>query len=721
MVAGDLVALARVGAVLPGGFAIKRAKIRGVESFGMMCSEKELGLAEESSGILILPEGTPLGAELTEVLGLPDTVVEVEITPNRPDWLCVAGVAREVAALTGRALKLPEPVIAESAERAADAASVTIEAPDLCHRYAARLIRGVKIGPSPLWMQARLESAGVRPISNVVDVTNYVLMELGHPLHAFDFNKLAAGGSWSSAPRRARSSPRSTTPSARSTADNLMICDGGGAVAVAGIMGGLNSEVDDATEDVLLESAWFLPSNIRRTAKTLGLKTEASYRFERGADIEGLIRALERAAQLIVELAGGAVSRGILDAYPTRHEPKRIELRLARASSILGVAVEAEEAARLLGALGIAVTSRSADALRVEAPTFRVDIEREIDLIEEIARLRGYDTIPVTLPRSSGEPTTPSAETLFPDKLRDALAEAGLREAITLSFVDPCDDERIGLAPASPLLRQGAAPEPPGAGDLGAAHLAPSGAPARRGPQRPARAARRARSSRWGRPSTPWQGNPPREEMRAAGLIAGRRHPLGWWSTTDKADFFDAKGVVESALWRVGAEELRFEAAADIPWLQPGRAARILCGGQEAGWIGEVLPDLLDAYDLAAPVAVFQFDVGILGRPRKIAGNFRGLARFPAMERDIALLVDRAVTSEAVADVVRALDLPLVRGVLLFDAFEGGKLPEGKQSLAFRITYRDDERTLTEEEVSPVEKKIVAALTERFGARLRDA
>jgi phenylalanyl-tRNA synthetase beta chain len=721
MVAGDRVALARIGAELPGGFKIKKTKIRGQTSEGMMCSRRELGLADDHAGLLILPETAPLGERLLDVLGLPDTVIEVEITPNRPDWLSVCGVAREIAALTGRELKLPEPRVPENDTEAASLTSVTIEAPDLCHRYAARLIRGVKIGPSPLWMQARLTAAGVRPISNAVDVTNYVLMELGHPLHAFDFNKLRGRRI---VVKRAGDGEKFTTLDNSERAldtQNLMIADGEGSVAVAGIMGGLNSEVDDATQDILLESAYFSPAGIRRTAKQLGLRTEASYRFERGADIDGLIRALERAAQLIVELAGGSACRGIVDAYPTRAVARRVTLRLAKATSVLGVEIAAAEAEKLLTGLGLRVVESAAGHLVVEIPAFRVDLEREIDLIEEVVRLRGFDTIPETLPKiaMTAERSEPTGGSL-PDRTRDALAASGFQEIITLSFIDPADDDRIALRADSPLRAKVEIQNPLGREtsvlrtSLLPGLLRVASTNARRGK-------RDLRVFEVGRTFHPDCAEQlPVETMRAAAVLTGRRNPLAWWAGAEKADFFDGKGVLENVLTTLGVRDIRFAAASDIEWLQPGRAASFAAGGKTLGWIGEILPDLLGAYELVAPVVAFQFDLDAVADAASEVGAFPGLAKFPAMERDIALLVDRAVSTQALIDAVAELKLDLVKSVVLFDAFEGGKLPEGKQSLALRITYQSDERTLTEEEVSGVEASIVKKLAENHGARLRD-
>ncbi len=720
MIKGDKVALARVGAVLPGNFTISKAKLRGVESYGMMCSERELGLSEESAGLLILPQSAPLGARLGEVLGLPDTVIEVEITPNRPDWLSVYGVAREISALTGRPLKKPDISITESAAVAADLTSVEIKAPELCHRYAARLIQGVKIGPSPLWLQNRLKAAGVRPISNVVDVTNYVLMELGHPLHAFDFNRLVEKRI---VVDRAGEGEKFTTLDGQErevSTQNLMIKDGGGSVALAGIMGGLNSEVEESTTDVLLESAYFYPPNIRRTSKTLGLSTEASYRFERGADIEGLITALERAAKLIADLAGGEVSRGIIDAYPSPRAPKRIELRIEKIKGVLGLKVYEDEALRVLKGLGMEIISSAGGVITVDAPAFRVDIEREIDLIEEIARVIGYDKIPATMPRVTIEPGPLPVERRLAEKAKDALAQCGLMEAITLSFIDPADDDRIALEENSPLRRKVTLQNPLGQEtsvmrtSLLPGLLKVAGLNSRRG-------AKEVRIFEVGKTFHPVEGEPlPEERQHAAALLAGKREPLTWWAGQDRLDFFDGKGALQKALSILGVKNPRFEPATSITYLQPGRAALFSSEGKTLGWLGEIRPDLLDRFELTAPVVAFDIDLCAVMEVRSETPAFPGLAKFPTVERDIALLVGKEVKTQTIIDAIGAMGIEIVRSAKLFDVYEGEKIPADKQSLAFRLTYRSAEKTLTDEEVAVIHEKIVNELSGRFNARLRD-
>ncbi|GAB4255918.1 MAG: phenylalanine--tRNA ligase subunit beta [Deferrisomatales bacterium] len=721
MAPGDKVALARVGTRLPGGVKIKKSKIRGQTSWGMMCSERELALGEDHSGILILPPDAPLGAPVTEVLDLPDWILEVDLTPNRADCLSVVGVAREVAAITSVALRLPEPRVPETGGPVEAETSVEIRAPGLCHRYAARVIRGVRIGPSPGWMRRRLEALGVRSINNVVDVTNYVLLELGHPLHAFDLNRLSGGRI---VVQKAREGEVFTTLDGQERvldAECLMICDAERPVALAGIMGGLNSEVQDDTVDVLLESAYFEPRNIRRTAKKLGLSTEASYRFERGTDIEGLLRALDRCAELVAELAGGTVARGVWDAYPRPHEPVEVVLRLPKVEAVLGVEVPAERAVGHLERLGIQVLGRDGERVRVRIPTHRVDLEREIDLIEEVARLEGYEAVPTTLPRvpMAGEPLPPAAR--LADRARDALCACGLREAITYSFVDPGDDDRLGLPEGHPL-RSKVELANPLSRETGVMRTSLLPGLLRAAGQNLRRQARDVRLFEVGRTFHPQPGGPlPREVLRAAGVLTGRREPLGWWHKGEAADFYDAKGVAEQVLEALGAAGTRFEAAPDLPWLHPGQAARIQGGGELLGWLGQVHPLRLESYDLGGPVFAFELDLDAVARVAREPGPFTGLARYPAVERDLAIVVDREVAVQAVVDAIASVESPLVRSAVLFDCFEGGRLPPGKVSMAFRVTYRSEERTLTEADVTATEGELLARLQERVGAQLRQA
>src|SRR5262245_33495385 len=443
-------AFAPPGAVLPGGRRIAAAKIQVVESQGMLCSERELGIGEEhEAGILELPDARP-GADLVAELGLDDQVLEVEVTPNRPDCLSVLGIARELAALTGSRVRPPAIKLGESGEAAKSLARVRIEAPDLCHRFTARVIRGVTIGPSPSWLRARLRAVGLRPISNVVDVTNYVLWELGQPLHAYDYDTVADA---TIVVRRARADERFTTLDGQERAldaSMLLIADPQRAIGLAGVMGGANTEVTDRTTRVLLEAAWFAPASIRRTSRALGLRTDAAYRFERGADVEGLVTASARATALIAELAGGTIARGMVDAYPRKRKPQQVRLRMSRVARVLGVTPSPAQARRVLTGLGLPVKARGAD-LEVTVPSFRRDLAMEDDLVEEIIRVWGYDRIPSTLPGGAISLVIHPAALRQGQTVRRALVGAGLAEVVTYAFTDPARVE---------LLRRAVDPKP---------------------------------------------------------------------------------------------------------------------------------------------------------------------------------------------------------------------------------------------------------------------
>ncbi|MDF1551670.1 MAG: phenylalanine--tRNA ligase subunit beta [Deferrisomatales bacterium] len=721
MQAGDAVALARVGTRLPGGLKIKKAKIRGQASSGMMCSERELGLGEGHDGILILPPNTALGRPLVEVLGLPDTVFEVDLTPNRADCLSVVGVAREVAALTGAELRLPEPNLAESGEPIADQTSVTIEDPELCRRYAARIVRGVRIGPSPRWLQQRLQAVGVRALNNVVDVTNYVLMELGHPLHAFDLQRL---GGQRIVVRRARDGESFTTLDGQERcldADTLMICDGDGPVAVAGIMGGLNSEVEDTTRDVLLESAYFDPANIRRSSKALGLSTEASYRFERGTDIEGLIRALDRAAGLIAELAGGTVAAGIWDAFPGPRARRRVTCRPARVSAVLGVELSRDAIVTYLQALGLSPVAETGSETTFEVPPHRVDLEREIDLIEEVARLHGYDAIPATLPKVAMTAGERPAARRTADRARDVLVAAGLTEAINLSFIDPAEDERLALG-ADDALRRKVVIQNPLNSETAVLRTTLLPGLLRAAGLNNRRQTGAVRLFEVGRTYHPVDGQVlPREVQRVGAVLAGEQRPLGWLASAQAVDFFDAKGVVEGFVATLGVDGLGWETVTDRPWLHPGRGAVLVLGGEELGWCGQLHPDRAEAYQVPEPLFAFELDLNRLQQAGRKPGAFPGLDRYPAVARDLAVVLDRGVPVQQVLDAVadcRGRE-PLLRSATLFDIYEGERLAADKVSLAIRVVYRSEERTLTEEEVQRAEAGVLTHLEQQLGARLR--
>ncbi|GAB4561188.1 MAG: phenylalanine--tRNA ligase subunit beta [Geothermobacteraceae bacterium] len=717
---GDLVALAQVGSVLPGDFKIKKSKIRGQVSMGMLCSEKELGLSEESAGIMILPEGLDLGRPVFEALGLKDTRIEIGLTPNRPDCLSVYGVAREVAALYGVPLKKPEVQVSEIGPAAAGVTSVSIEEPEHCPRYMARVVKGVRIGPSPAWLVRKLESVGQRSVNNVVDITNLIMLELGQPMHAFDFDLLRQGRI---VVRLAEEGSRFTTLDGqerelRST--DLVICDGEGPVALAGIMGGENSEIGDTTCNILLESAYFKPTTVRRTAKRLGIHSESSHRFERGTDINMVPFALDRAAMLVAELAGGEVAKGAIDAYPNPFEPARIELRMQRCNEVLGLDLNIDTARKHLESIGIACDTVPGDRLSCGVPSFRPDLEREIDLIEEVARLAGYDTIPVTMPVSRLIDNEAREHKKFVDRARNCMVGQGFNEIVSYSFISPEAWDQLGLSAGDPrrqvirllnplteeqsvmrttlvpsMLQTVAGNLAYRSHDLRLFELRPVFLPATGGEEEH---------------QEPW---------RLSLALSGRRSPLGWASEEQAVDFFDLKGACELLFGHLGIEGVSWQADAGEPWLHPGKSARLLAGEVQVGVAGELHPEIQSRLDLEQTVYVAEIDIEQLGGLPRPGVRFSKLSRFPDTFRDSAILVDDDLGAEQVLEVVRQASPKFAEDVVLFDLYRGKGVPEGKKSLAFRVRYRSFDQTLTDEQITRAHDKIIRRLEKEFGARIR--
>jgi phenylalanyl-tRNA synthetase beta chain len=728
---GDVVPLARVGAVLPGGQRIEKAKLRGVESFGMLCSARELGLSEEASGLLLLDRGVAPGTPVAAALGLEDVILEVNVTPNRPDALSHLGIAREVAAFTGGKVRLPPARVAEGGAPASEAVRVRIESPEKCPRYAARVVEGVRIGPSPLPLARRLESCGVRPINNVVDATNLVLLELGHPLHAFDLEQVAGR---EIVVRTARPGERMTTLDGKERLldpDDLVIADRDRASALAGVMGGGNSEISWGTTRVLLESAWFAPAGIRRTSRRHGLKTEASYRFERGADRGMVIPALDRCAALIAELAGGTVRKGAVDAHPRPARPAEVRLRWRRPAEILGMEISREEARRILAGLGFGERASDGEGARFAVPSWRMDVTGEEDLVEEIVRTRGYDAIPETLPRNAAETPVDPAETRATDRIREALEGMGFAEAVNFSFVAERDLEpfghRIGAGDG-----KGRAPgvrlKNPISADMAVMRtsLLPSllrnaalNLRQRVDDVRMYEVARVYRAN----PSfgQAGQDQPSSEPVEVAGVIVGRRHAAGWAVGAEAADFYDAKAAVAAVLDALGIGGVRFEPGGEA--MHPRHSARLLAPTADAnpdevlGEVGEIHPRIAAAFELPRGVLAFRLSLEALVRRARLVPQHRPIPRFPAVLRDLAVVVAEGVRAEEVLRAAR--EEPLVEEAAVFDVYTGPPIPAGKRNLALSIRYRAAERTLTDAEADAAHAAIVKRLAARFGAELR--
>jgi phenylalanyl-tRNA synthetase beta chain len=727
---GGRVAWAPPGARLPGGITLARKEVRGVSSPGMLCSEVELGIGHEDDktagdGILILSPDAPSGAELSSHLGVLDEILEVNVTPNRPDALSHVGIAREVAALFETTFRMPAidevPAGPFPAGRGLD---VDIRDPEACPRYVARLVTGLRVGPSPVAMRVRLAACGVRPISNLVDVTNYVMLELGHPLHAFDLAKVAGDIHV----RRAARAERMTTLDGADRAlqeSDIVIADDKGPVALAGVMGGAGSEVSDATTAVLLEAATFEPRAVRRTAKRLGLHSEASHRFERGVDANGLPYASARAAALLARLGGGALAGDVVDRHPRVPEPRRVTLSMAGLRRLAGFDIPLDQAARHLHAVEIAAEPTSGgDALTATVPTFRPDITIEEDLVEEVMRLHGYDRAPARLPAGRRAPEA-SPEALA-DRARDALASLGLHEAVTWAFVPRAWINTLTRG------RQGAAPlgEPitvknpisadyevmrtsllPGLIEAAKRNLARGIADAALFEVGPV--VRRAEAA------APNSKDAPLEPSFAAAIWIGRR--AGWLKPGDALDFYDAKRVAGELLRALGVGEPVFRARQQPGPLHPGAGADILSSadGAPVGLVGELDPRLARDFGLDARALYLEVALdAVAGAGRAVRSA--PTPRYPSATRDVSFWIDAAVTADAQRAALVSAKEPLLRDLAVLEDFRDPKYaPAGKKGMLWTLTYRADDRTLTDAEVDAAHGRVVAALAAGHAIAIR--
>jgi phenylalanyl-tRNA synthetase beta chain len=705
--AGMKAPVALVGGELPGGRKIRRTELRGVESAGMLCSERELGLGEGHEGLWELPADAPTGAPLRDWLGLDDTVIDIDLTPNRGDCFSVLGIAREVALLNNMTLKGPE--IAPVPPVIADEFPIEVRARQACPRFVGRIIRGIRPDArTPLWMREKLRRAGLRPIHPVVDVTNIVMLELGQPMHGFDLATLRDG----IIVRLAEPGERIVLLDGREVAlgtDTLVIADHGGPRAVAGIMGGENSGVSAETRDVFFEVAFFAPLAITGRARGLGLHTDASLRFERGVDPAQQRRAVERATDLLLAIAGGEAGP-VSEHASAEHLPvrMRVVLRRARLAALLGHSVPDAEVERILEGLGITL-ARTAEGWEAAPPSHRFDLSLEVDLIEEVARIYGYDRVPeqrghgTTLLGDASEQRVPAA------RVADMLAARGYQEVVTYSFVDP--ELQSALFPGAHSL----ALTNPISSELGAMRVSlwPG----------LVHALRRNLSRRQGRIRIFEQGlrfifeaNELKQLATTSGLLAGGRWPEQWGLRHTGVDFHDAKGDVEALLGMTTAG-FCFEAGAH-PALHPGQGARILRGGRPAGWIGALHPRLVRALELDGTPLLWELDDDISFAAELPV--YKEISRFPAIRRDIAVVVDEAVAAQDLLDVIRAAAGALLTESKIFDVYSGDRIDSGRKSVAFGLILQDSSRTLTDQEADRVVAGVVARLESEFGARIRD-
>jgi phenylalanyl-tRNA synthetase beta chain len=704
---GDKVVVALPGALLPNGVRLGKAKIRGVHSEGMMCSGKELGWNEDAEGILILPPEWKVGEPF-------DLRLEVSITPNRPDCMSIHGLAREIGAIRRKRITASSVQVQEEAEAIEKTVKVTVREGSLCGRYCARLVTGVKIGPSPLWMVRALESVGLRSINNAVDVTNFVLMELGHPLHAFDAEKIHG--------RRIEvrhPSPGETMTTIDGTEvtldpEDLVIADGRRPIALAGVMGGAESEVTESTSSVILEAAHFDPTCVRRMAARHGFSTESSQRFERGMDRAMPPRAIDRAADLIRELCGGSIAKGLIDVHPAAGEATApIALRMASVRRLLGVELEGTEIADMLAHLGCEIVRAEGEQLSVVPPSWRVDLRREADLIEEIARLRGYDSIPASLPAVIGQPRRrpPMAEVC--ESLAQTLVAEGFREVINFNFLSEELLRAAGVAEDSlvsiknPLSRDHGVMRPSLLFGLltNAAHNLH-------------RSAEDIRLFEMGTVYARDGKDGPREWQEAAALLCGET-PGDWASLSGEHDFYSIKGVAERCLQALDIAGWQVEPLRDARF-HPHRAGELRQGEQTLARLGELHPDFLDPFDIDRRVWVLEMALTPLAeRSGADRRRHRDFSRQPSVARDLALVVPEGVAAGDLAATIAGAGEDLLESVRLFDVYQGEHIEAGKKSLAFALVFRTADRTLREQEAQEAVDRILGVCRERHGAVLR--
>lgn len=705
---GDLVPYAAPGATLPGlESALERREIRGTVSDGMICSPKELGISQDHTGILVLSDHAEPGEDVKALLGLDDAVLDLDIFPNRPDLFSVIGVAREVAAATGEEFHVSEPSLEESKEKTKDAGAVEVRDEVGCPRFVVRVIRGVAMGASPLEAQIRLSAAGMRPLANVVDATNYVMLETGQPLHAFDLARVAAGRL---IVRRAEQGEKLATLDGEDRAltdEDLLVTDDTGPLGIAGIIGGASSEVSDATTDVLLECANWEPVSILRTARRLGIRTEASVRFERGVDPEAPPAAADRCAGLIAAWSGGEVLAGAIDVggAPLR---RAVTLRPDRASGLLGFDISTDEAVAAFERLRLPAKA-SKDVVTVEVPGYRVDLEREADLVEEVARVGGYERVPSSLPgvRQAGGL---SPEQRLGRRIRDVLVRAGLIEASTSSFAPSSDAGLFGDARARPVRIANPVAEDE-------AFLRTSLLPGLLRVARRNIAHRRLSVAIFEVGAVFHTDDPVTEADHLAVVLAGQAGEE--WPREKRAlDALDAKGLLDHLLEGLGISGTTLEVPAGPPY-HPSRSAAVLAAGERIGELGELHPDALEPFDLAAPVVALELARRPLIERSAREAAFEDISRFPPVHRDLAFLVGDDVRASDLRHALIAAGGPLLDRLLLFDVFEGGPVPEGKRSLAFSVDFRAADRTLTDDEVDGIVVEVSERLARDFGAELR--
>lgn len=724
---GQVVPVALVGAHLPNGQKISKGKLRGIPSMGMLCSADELKMElanlpeEQKTGIFILPEDTPVGEPAAKVLGLDDCVLEFELTANRGDCFSVFGIVREIAVLTGKQPHWPEIVAKENDDaKAEDMVKIGIDAPDLCSRFSARVLKNVKIGPSPEWMQKRLEGAGIRAINNVVDVTNFVMVELGQPMHAYDYDEVK-GHSLTARRAEVGENVHTLDDSSRlAKGGELVIADAEKPAGLAGVMGGLETEITEKTTTVVLEAASFNGPSIRRTSRAIGLHSEASGRFERGVDATGTVRALDRAAQLLSEMGACTVTKGVVDVYPVKKDAVTVMFTAAEINGRLGTEISGAKMKEILESLGFVVENTGTEAYRLTVPSWRGDVSCMEDVSEEVARIYGFDNIQSTTPRGAVMEARQSARQAFSDRIRRVLASLGMDEARSFAFTHPSLFDKLNVPEDSELrcaipIMNPLTDEYPLVRTTLLTNLFEN---AVRNFSRKNEDIRIFELAPVFLPKALPVTEQPDEVLKLVGLLTGRREPVGWGQDGAAIDFYDAKGVVEQLFSALSISRYTVEAGEHFA-LHPGKTAVFKKGRDVLAVVGEVHPAVQEAFGVTKKLYVFEMDVATM--LANAAKNFtsQSLPKYPGVSRDLALIVSEKTAAADVERVIKKNAGPYFKDVALFDLYTGKQIGEGKKSLAFAMRFQSGEKTLTDEEVDAAVGKIVEAAGKEFGAELR--
>ncbi len=707
---GQIVPVAKHQSKLPGGVTIKKGKLRGVESCGMMCSHEELGLTaadlgyEPEYGILILPEDTAVGMDIRDYFGLNEDVIEYEITSNRPDCFSVIGLARETAVTFNRPFNVKKPAFTESGDNIENHLSVEVKDTDRCLRYAARMVKNVKIGPSPKWLVQRLRACGVRSINNIVDITNYVLLEYGQPMHAFDLRDLAGG---KIIVRRAEEGEVIKTldeVDRKLTSETLVISDAEKAVAIAGVMGGFNSEIKDDTSTVIFECATFDAVSVRLAAQRAGLRTEASSRYEKGLDVNNVIPAMERACELVEMLGCGEIACGIIDVKGNIKEQKVHQFRPDKINAFLGTDISKEEMADILTRLEFTVDT---DAMTIIAPTFRPDIEAEADIAEEIARIYGYDKIPTTQVSGAAQGKKTPLQSAR-DKAMNILTSCGLNEIYAYTFTSPSVFDKLRLDGDSPLRNCVKITNPLGE-DTSVMRTTTISSMLERLSHNYNHRNETAGLFEIDKIYIPKGASelPDEPEMISIGMYGSG------------IDFYDIKGVCEKLFENMYIDSVRYSAVKTNPSFHPGRSAEISVDGNVIGIVGEIHPEVLENFEIGTPCYVAQIDFTEMVKYINAERRYAGLPKFPAVTRDIAMIIDEDVPVADIEDVIKTSAGKLLTGIRLFDIYKGKQIPEGKKSVAYSVIFRASDRTLTDEEINKILEKVLKNLEDKLQAQLR--